>query len=64
MIELRSQHLAEIEDIRLAQEMDLGERERELQRKQDEIEQRFSPGTAPGEILDQNHSLKERVSHY
>lgn len=43
-------------------DVDVAEARRELSQQQRQFESKFMPGTAPGEILDQNHELRERVA--
>ena len=63
LIEVRLCQEQELEQARLDLELEMAEQRRELIEQKDEIQKRFSPGTAPGEILDQNHGLRDKVSH-
>ena len=43
-------------------DVEVAEAKRELSQQQRQFESKFMPGTAPGEILDQNHELRERAA--
>lgn len=62
LIEVRASHGSETESLRLELELEMTEQRRALEEHQAEIQRRFSPGTAPGEILDQNHDLREKLA--
>ena len=51
-----------MEEVKLQYDLELAEAKRELSSQQQNFERKFMPGTAPGEILDQNHELRERVA--
>ncbi len=63
LIEVRASHTAELESVKLDVELELAEEKKALLEHRLETEKRFSPGTAPGEILEQNHQLLEKVAH-
>jgi hypothetical protein len=54
-MEIRVGHAAELESLRLELELELVEERRSLDQDKFELQRRFAPGSAPGEILDQNH---------
>lgn len=57
LIDLRTQQLLEIEEIKMNCEIDLMEEKRSLKRQRGLLEQKFAPhapGQSPGELLDQN----------
>ena len=62
LIDLRTQQLLEIEEIKMNCEIDLMEEKRSLKRQKHLLEQKFAPSTpgqSPGELLDQNQRLQE-----
>lgn len=62
LMELRGGHIQELEELKVQCDVDVAEARRELSQQQRQFESKFMPGTAPGEILDQNHDLRERVA--
>ena len=61
-MEIRGSHIQELEELKVQYDLELAEAKRELSQQQHNFEKRFMPGTAPGEILDQNHDLREKVA--
>ena len=60
-MDIRGTHIQEMEEMKLQYDIDLAEAKRELSMQRHAFEKRFKPGTAPGEILDQNHELRDRL---
>lgn len=61
-MEIREYQIQELEELKIQCDLDVAEARRELSKQQLQFEHKFMPGTAPGEILDQNHELRERVA--
>lgn len=59
LMDVQGCHIQELEEIKVASEVELVEAKRELTQQVNSFEKRFKPGTAPGEILNQNHELRE-----
>ena len=60
-MDLRSAHIQELEELKVQCDCEVAEAKRLQSLQRDIFEKQFLPGTAPGEILDQNHNLKETV---
>ena len=62
LMEIRGCHIQELEEMKVQCDLEVAEARRDLSKQQRQFEDKFMPGTAPGEILDQNHELRERTS--
>ena len=62
LMEIRGCHIQELEELKVQCDIDVAEARREISQQQRQFEHKFMPGTAPGEILDQNHELRERIA--
>ena len=61
-MEIRGCHIQELEELRVQCDLEVAEARRELNQQRQQFESKFMPGPAVGEILDQNHELRERVA--
>ena len=51
-MDLRGNHIQELDELRLQADLEVAEAKRELSLKKFELEKKYAPGTSPGELID------------
>jgi len=60
-VEQGAAHIQELEDLRVQYDLELSEARRQLIKEKENLEKRFMPGLAPGDLIEQNQDLQARI---
>ena len=61
---MRSQHIQELEELKVQYDIEVSEAKRLLSKERQQLERKYSPGNAPGDLVEFNEQLKTKVFEY
>ncbi|CDW71439.1 UNKNOWN [Stylonychia lemnae] len=61
LVNSRAQQIQEIEDLKVQYDLELSEQRRNISKEREQLEKRFMPGYAPGDLMENNQDLQNRI---
>eukprot|EP00347_Sterkiella_histriomuscorum_P007164 403350016 len=61
LVDSRTQHIHELDDLKVQYDLELAEQKRNLAKEKEQLDKKFMPGYAPGDLMEHNQDLQNRI---